>query len=48
MVQGVSIKKRIDNPYVIHRIEATSLDLCVAIFEFLAENINIDKSKVDD
>lgn len=41
-------KKRIDNPYVIRRIEATSLDLCIAIFEFLAENINIDKSKVDD
>lgn len=48
MVQGSSIKIRIDNPYVIHRIEPTSLAPCIAILEYLAENMNIDKSKVDD
>lgn len=48
MVQGSSIKIRIDNLYVIHRIEPTSLAPCIAILEYLTENMNIDKSKVDD
>lgn len=45
MVQGSSIKLRIDNPYMIHWIAPTSLDPCIAILEYLAENMNIDKSR---
>lgn len=45
MVQESSIK--IYN-VVLHRIELTSLDPCIVMLEYLAENMNFDKSIVDD